>query len=170
MKWNLSWPVLLLIVLLITSPARASSDTQLELKVLPMDCIFEIVDDGTGEIIYLTPEECEQFIDPPPDSSPPPSGDDSDASDPGTDATAPDYYYEVPFVGTDSNDSDSNEDLSSDDTSEDDSQDTPTSARDDNVPPEAQESETDSLKLSLIIVLKILLLYLAVIAWRKGRR
>ena len=38
--------------------AAAAAGTSLEQKILPMDCVFETINDGTGTLRYLTPAEC----------------------------------------------------------------------------------------------------------------
>jgi hypothetical protein len=47
-----------------SSVASASSQNTFELKVLPLNCVFETVADGSNEIIYLTPETCGQAVQP----------------------------------------------------------------------------------------------------------
>jgi hypothetical protein len=42
-------------------------------KILPLNCVFEQVNDGTGTIIYLTPAACGQVITPPPSGNAPDS-------------------------------------------------------------------------------------------------
>lgn len=37
----------------------------LEVKILPIDCIFDIIDDGSNRITYLTPKECGVLVDDP---------------------------------------------------------------------------------------------------------
>ena len=37
--------------------ARAVNGT-LKQQILPLDCVYQIVNDGTGTIVYLTPSEC----------------------------------------------------------------------------------------------------------------
>ncbi len=39
---------------------RAAPRTNLEVKVLPLECLFELVNDGSNQIVYLTPKECGQ--------------------------------------------------------------------------------------------------------------
>ncbi len=51
--------------------ARAES-TDLTVKILPQDCLFETINDGTNEIRYLTPEACGEII-PAPQPQPQPS-------------------------------------------------------------------------------------------------
>ena len=42
-----------------TMTARATG-SQVELNILPMNCVFETVDDGSNTLHYLTPEACGQ--------------------------------------------------------------------------------------------------------------
>lgn len=51
---SLFWPVF--------ARADPPTHTRLKLQILPIDCIFEIIDDGYNTIHYLTPEECGVFI------------------------------------------------------------------------------------------------------------
>jgi len=44
------------------SGAASARDTELRINILPMDCVFEVINDGTQEIIYLTPDECGVLI------------------------------------------------------------------------------------------------------------
>jgi hypothetical protein len=46
-----------------------ATTTNFSQKILPLDCIFQEVNDGTGTLIYLTPEECGVILTPPPASS-----------------------------------------------------------------------------------------------------
>lgn len=39
-------------------------------QIVPMNCVFQQVNDGTGTIIYLTPKECGVIVNPPPGSKP----------------------------------------------------------------------------------------------------
>jgi hypothetical protein len=39
---------------------KASSQTKAKLDVYPMNCTFEYVNDGSNQIVYLTPKECGQ--------------------------------------------------------------------------------------------------------------
>lgn len=38
--------------------AAYAADTSLKQQILPLDCVFETVNDGTGTLHYLTPEAC----------------------------------------------------------------------------------------------------------------
>lgn len=50
---------LLTCVLVASGSAVASAeDSNLKLRVLPMNCLFDTVDTGTNEIVYLTPAAC----------------------------------------------------------------------------------------------------------------
>jgi hypothetical protein len=46
---------------------RAASQSKLKLQVVPMNCQFEVVNDGSNDIVYLTPAECGQAV-PTPDN------------------------------------------------------------------------------------------------------
>ena len=39
--------------------------SKLKQQILPLDCVFQTVNDGSGTLIYLTPTECGQVITPP---------------------------------------------------------------------------------------------------------
>lgn len=41
--------------------------------IVPMDCVFQQVNDGTGTVIYLTPAACGQIVTPPPSNTPAPT-------------------------------------------------------------------------------------------------
>lgn len=168
MKWYLSWPVLLLIALLVTPATRAASDTQLELKILPIDCIFEIVDDGTGEIVYLTPEECGQLIDSPPDSFSPPEESDINTFGPGTGAATPPYSYLAPFVDIDSNDVGSSSDASDD--SQEDKEDSQENSEVDSTEDlqDSEEQDEKNTKLPLLIAFKAAAISIIIAAWWNG--
>ncbi len=55
----------ILLGLTFVSKVSASSNTEAKLKILPLECVFETVNDGTNDIIYITPEACGQFVPPP---------------------------------------------------------------------------------------------------------
>lgn len=44
--------------------ADAANNSNLNVKILPLECQFNIIDTGTNEIEYLTPAECGQIQDP----------------------------------------------------------------------------------------------------------
>jgi hypothetical protein len=44
----------------INSPLALAEQSQFKVKILPMNCLFDVVDDGSNEITYLTPEACDQ--------------------------------------------------------------------------------------------------------------
>ena len=46
--------------------AWAASSSDFKLQILPLDCQFEIVQDGLNTITYLTPELCGQVVSQPP--------------------------------------------------------------------------------------------------------
>jgi hypothetical protein len=45
------------------SAVEAGVDTDVQLQILPLDCLFSIVNDGVGTIKYLTPQQCGYFSD-----------------------------------------------------------------------------------------------------------
>lgn len=53
-------------------PAYVVAETSdLRLKILPMQCVFEVVNDGSNTLRYLTPEDCGQLVtDPGPGQQP----------------------------------------------------------------------------------------------------
>ncbi len=59
------------LIVLATGTVRAE-DVALKQQIVPMDCIFEEVNDGLGTLHYLTPEACGVII-PTPSTSPPPA-------------------------------------------------------------------------------------------------
>lgn len=44
------------------APVALAETAKFKQQILPLECVFEIVDYGTGEIRFLTPEECGQII------------------------------------------------------------------------------------------------------------
>ncbi len=40
--------------------------TSLKQQILPLDCVFQVVNDGSNTVVYLTPAQCGQIIDVPP--------------------------------------------------------------------------------------------------------
>ncbi len=52
--------------LLAFSPPASAVHGSLKQQILPLECIFQIVNDGSNTIVYITPEECGVVI-PPPD-------------------------------------------------------------------------------------------------------
>lgn len=44
--------------------ASAAKQPSLTQQILPLNCIFNVVDQGTQELVYLTPEECGQAVPP----------------------------------------------------------------------------------------------------------
>ncbi len=51
----------------IGSATHAAPTPSLKQQILPLECVFQEVNDGTGTLIYLTPIECGQPIIPPDD-------------------------------------------------------------------------------------------------------
>ena len=49
-----------LVQVLLAPHALAASQTKAKLDVYPLDCTFEYVNDGSNQIVYLTPKECGQ--------------------------------------------------------------------------------------------------------------
>jgi hypothetical protein len=49
------------------APALAENSS-LNQKILPLNCVFEVVSDGTGTVRYLTPSECGVLVTPSPGS------------------------------------------------------------------------------------------------------
>ncbi|CAN5664520.1 hypothetical protein BH23PAT1_BH23PAT1_2220 [soil metagenome] len=49
-------------IFLCTPVVISAATSTLWLPILPKDCVFDIVQDGTNEVIYLTPIECGQLI------------------------------------------------------------------------------------------------------------
>ncbi|MGH9857316.1 MAG: hypothetical protein ACRD4B_05670, partial [Acidobacteriota bacterium] len=58
----------LLFTFALTGQAHASSASKFKVQIVPLGCQFTVIDTGTNEIEYLTPEECGQVITPPPGS------------------------------------------------------------------------------------------------------
>ncbi|HET9174640.1 MAG TPA: hypothetical protein VFN56_05190 [Candidatus Saccharimonadales bacterium] len=58
--------VLVCMVIGATVPAFAV-DTTFSQKILPLNCVFTVVNAGTGELHYVTPEACGVYV-PPPDT------------------------------------------------------------------------------------------------------
>jgi len=48
--------------LIFTQKTYASSNDNLQLQILPLDCVFEIVNDGLNTVHYVTPEKCAQEL------------------------------------------------------------------------------------------------------------
>ncbi len=64
------WLTPLCLVLVSTQKAFAASSNNFQLQILPLDCVFEIVNDGLNTVHYLTPEKCLPSL---PSSNQPPS-------------------------------------------------------------------------------------------------
>ena len=55
--------LLTIFTVFILAPATVNAESsRFWLKILPKDCVFETVQDGSNEIIYITPEECGELI------------------------------------------------------------------------------------------------------------
>ncbi len=59
-------------ILVLPATALALGNTDLKVQILPLDCLFEVVNDGSNTIHYLTPAECGQLTPPPPNPAPAP--------------------------------------------------------------------------------------------------
>jgi hypothetical protein len=57
-------PLLGLLVFATVSGQASAEHATLKQQILPIDCVFETVNDGSGTIHYLTPAECGQIIPP----------------------------------------------------------------------------------------------------------
>lgn len=67
----------------------------LKQQILPLECVFEYVNDGTGTIVYLTPDECGVIIPPDPEPEPDP-GPEPDPDIPNPDPGVTDPPVEMP--------------------------------------------------------------------------
>ena len=56
---------------LLITPSSSALQSKLKLEILPINCIFEIVDTGTNKVNYITPVECGKYVPPPPLPEPP---------------------------------------------------------------------------------------------------
>lgn len=56
--------------LLVFVPGAGAINGNISQQILPLECVFEIVNDGSNTIIYLTPEECGVVIPPEPPVDP----------------------------------------------------------------------------------------------------
>jgi hypothetical protein len=50
---------------LVFIPGAGAAPGKLKQQILPIDCVFQIVNDGSNTITYLTPEKCGVIINPP---------------------------------------------------------------------------------------------------------
>lgn len=66
--WSLLFVLAVGVALLPAAPAQAATTTFSQ-KILPLNCVFQEVNDGTGTLIYLTPQECGVILTPPPTAS-----------------------------------------------------------------------------------------------------
>lgn len=95
MKRTLRMTVALIIgffPLLVFIPGAGAVSGSLKQQILPLECIFEIVNDGSNTIVYLTPEECGVVI--PPD----PPVDPVDPTDPITPPVTPSEPVRQPTI------------------------------------------------------------------------
>lgn len=42
------------------SDGAYAEQSRLRLRILPLECVFETVNDGSNQVVYITPEECGQ--------------------------------------------------------------------------------------------------------------
>lgn len=63
-----------LVVAALTTVTARAADSTFRLQVLPINCLFEVVSDGSNQIVYLTPEECGQLVKNPPGAEQPAPG------------------------------------------------------------------------------------------------
>jgi hypothetical protein len=47
-----------LAIAIFAAPFARAEDSKFKQRILPMDCVFQVINVGTGTIQYLTPEEC----------------------------------------------------------------------------------------------------------------
>lgn len=67
-------PLLTLLWLSTGLTAQAYSlDADITQEIVPLDCVFQIVNDGSGTVIYLTPNECGHPLPPDPETPPTPT-------------------------------------------------------------------------------------------------
>jgi hypothetical protein len=58
--------LIIMSVVFSTAAVAASAKANFKQLILPLNCVFQQVNDGTGTIIYLTPAACGQLVHPPP--------------------------------------------------------------------------------------------------------
>lgn len=46
------------LLIIFSSPFVRAEQTNLKVRILPIDCLFEVIDVGTQQLRYLTPETC----------------------------------------------------------------------------------------------------------------
>lgn len=69
MKKLLLIPAILTLCVLASSTASAFDlDADLTQEILPLECVFQIVNDGSGTVLYLTPTECGHPLPPDPET------------------------------------------------------------------------------------------------------
>lgn len=56
--------------LLVFVPGAGAVSGNISQQILPLECVFEIINDGSNTIVYLTPEECGVVIPPDPPVDP----------------------------------------------------------------------------------------------------
>lgn len=54
--------MLAMLSITVYSPPVYAGESNFSQKILPLDCVFETVDAGTGTLRYITPAECGQII------------------------------------------------------------------------------------------------------------
>lgn len=63
---------LTIIALGTSAPAAIAQSDNFSQRILPIDCVFQVVDTGTQQLIYLTPAKCGQILPPAPPLPPVP--------------------------------------------------------------------------------------------------
>lgn len=61
--------ILIHLVAIVSIGSVAAAGTTFGQKILPMDCVFETINNGTGTLHYLTPATCGAVLVPPPSDS-----------------------------------------------------------------------------------------------------
>lgn len=64
MKYLATVIIGLVVYLAIPWQQVSATDSTLELRVFPLECVFETVNDGSNQIIFITPAECGQQVGP----------------------------------------------------------------------------------------------------------
>ncbi|TXG76233.1 hypothetical protein E6Q11_05015 [Candidatus Dojkabacteria bacterium] len=77
-----------LIFIVSTTNVNATSTTKLQQQIVPIDCVFEVINTGPYQVVWITPEECGQEVTPTtPDPGPNPS---TNTGQPGPSSSVPD--------------------------------------------------------------------------------
>lgn len=56
--------------LLVFTDTASATSAQIGQRIFPLECVFQIVNDGSNTVIFITPEECGVIIPPDPDPDP----------------------------------------------------------------------------------------------------